>query len=111
MTNEPKIKLSEFENPYELLDFILMELLYTTEIEPRTMDEIHWTAGIAKVLDNRDRYILFEKLMNDKYIAIKQTNDVPPKPINDSSNKWYIMFEGILLLRNKGYIQQQKNYH
>jgi hypothetical protein len=100
------IRISEVENLYVFLNYILEQLLYSTETEPKAIDKINWYAGVNKTLDNKDRYLIFEKLQKDGYLAKTQGAEGS----NGSGDRWYITLDGILFFKNKGYLQQQKNF-
>lgn len=108
LSQPEKLKIIQLNNPNEILDIVLLQLSNKTEREPISMDEIHWNSGLLNLLGDRDRYIIFEKLQRDKFIEVKKMKANETTRLVDWDG-WYITFEGILFLKENGYVQQKIN--
>lgn len=96
----PKITTQEIiDNPYNFLDRVLGVLQDTTEDEPMVRDVAFNIGHLNSDIGNRDKHIIFEKLKSDGYVGIKKDNE---------GDKYYITFKGLLLLKDKGYVEMKK---
>lgn len=99
-----EVDLENVNNPYDVLDAVLRGLKETSEDKPIPRNDALNQSDQFQKLSDRDKRIVFEKLERDGYAQRK--NQVIQ---NQNTDIWYITFEGILLLREKGYVQREIN--
>lgn len=81
----------------KILDDILVELKRSTETTHLPKEVILNNIKMYKKLSNRDRRLVFEKLMKDEYIEIIESQN---------GESYYITFNGLLFLQKGGYVKE-----
>ena len=103
------IRLNTIENPYSILNDILETLKEITEVEPYNDLNTLNKAGLLPEIGNRDKYLILEKLKKDEYIGVIKIPIDPKNPESVKEDRYFITFDGILFIRNGGYLKREKN--
>ena len=102
------VKIIDMKNPYQILDDVLGQLSNTSSFDTMRMEDVYSRLQILDRLPLTDKHIIFQKLKKDGAINSLEISIIPANPNSTKETRWYITFEGILLLKDGGYIRQQE---